>query len=533
MRDLQGKRIAVYARYSTDRQNVASIADQVRVCREYAARRAGAVDEALIFKDRAISGTSAARPGLQNLLETVRSGLIDVVLTEDLSRIGRNVGNNDRFFSDMQESGARLIAINDGFDTGERKSRMLGAIKSAMAADYIDELKDRTKRGMDGLFMAGMSTGGKTYGYHSVPAADGTDRKRLVIEEAQAKVVLRIFTLYAEGLSQNRIAKALNTDGIPSPRGGKWGHLTIRAMVQNEVYSGVVVFNRRAWWRDPQSGKRRKVERPSSEWQCREEPSLRIVPEELWQQTRDRVQRDAKTYTQGKRPKKTHPLSGLLQCALCGSQMIIAGNSRYYRCSSAQKGHGCENRRSLPERAIRTWLLDKIIEVAGEAELLREIRAGLAQAIGTHHRNLKHELAERQTSLTNVKRRLSKVIDLIVDGDNSVAMREKRAELEEQAELLRQVARRLEAQLNQVLELPTAEQLQAFLKGLPELVLRKPQEAKELLSLMLTGPLECTPPDKKGGDYTIGFQLSSDWVITTNSRLVGREFASGGCGDRI
>ena len=84
-----------------------------------------------------------------------------------------------------------------------------------------------------------------------------------------------------------------------------------------------------------------------------------------------------------------------------------------------------------------------------------------------------------------------------------------------------------------MLELPTAEQLQAFLKGLPELVLRKPQEAKELLSLMLTGPLECTPPDKKGGDYTIGFQLSSDWVITTNSRLVGREFASGGCGDRI
>ena len=121
MSDLQGKRIAAYARSSTD-QGAASIADQLRVCHEYARCRGGIVDEALTFTEHGVGGLSTARSGLQDLQNAVSSGLLDVVLTEDLSRIGRSVANNERLLNELSRAGARVIAINDGFDSEERNA---------------------------------------------------------------------------------------------------------------------------------------------------------------------------------------------------------------------------------------------------------------------------------------------------------------------------------------------------------------------------------------------------------------------------
>src|SRR5262249_24226634 len=117
--ELKGRRVVAYARYSTDRQNPRSIDDQVRVCREFIERNGGKLADHLVFSDAAISGTSTIRPGFQALFEAVRTGAVDVVITEDLSRIGRDVGNNDRILKSFRTWGARLLAINDGIDTGQ------------------------------------------------------------------------------------------------------------------------------------------------------------------------------------------------------------------------------------------------------------------------------------------------------------------------------------------------------------------------------------------------------------------------------
>ena len=106
-------------------------------------------------------------------------------------------------------------------------------------------------------------------------------------------------------------------------------------MLRNDVYAGVVIYNRRQWVRDSTTGKRSYVERPRSEWRKQERPELRIIDAATWHETQARIGAVAKQYKQGPRKFSTFPLSGLLVCGACGAQLTITGTGkRYYFCSA-------------------------------------------------------------------------------------------------------------------------------------------------------------------------------------------------------
>ena len=139
--------------------------------------------------------------------------------------------------------------------------------------------------------------GGRSYGYTSAIAEDGRGR-RMVIDDKEAAVVRWVFEQFADGHSTRHIAHQLNARGTPSARGGTWAVSALQGssgkglgMLNNELYAGRVVWNRRQWLKDPETGRRRYVERPQSEWQTREAPELRIVSAELWQRVQDRARR--------------------------------------------------------------------------------------------------------------------------------------------------------------------------------------------------------------------------------------------------
>jgi site-specific DNA recombinase len=79
--------VAIYARYSSELQSEASIEDQIRRARDVIARAGGDPDRAMVFPDYAMSGASMVRPGLEALLRAVDEKKVDVILTEDISRI--------------------------------------------------------------------------------------------------------------------------------------------------------------------------------------------------------------------------------------------------------------------------------------------------------------------------------------------------------------------------------------------------------------------------------------------------------------
>lgn len=503
MRRLEGQRVAIYARYSTDRQNPRSIEDQVRLCSERVRDMGGTI--AQVFSDAAISGSIGERPGLDALKAGVRAGRFTVVVCEDMSRIGRDTEHVSGVMKRFASWGARLIALNDGVDT-EHGGKLLGGLKAVLGEVALDEIRARTRRGMDGCHEQGKPTGGRAYGYRTV---DG----RRVIDEREAATVRRVFEQHIAGVGQREIAERLNRDGIPSARGGKWAHTAVRAMVRNPLYAGVVLFGQREWSRDVETGRRRAKKREQRDVRRRTDPSLAIVDAETWEAAQSRARTVAAAAKQSRRGKRGYPLSGLLACDVCGSAMTIVAGGRYYRCSSRQTGKGCANGASLAEAAIRGWLIEQVVEGLGTGAVLDGLREEIARSFGDHDRRIRSELQERRAQLSRTETAAGKLYDLMAEGAASPTLRAKIKEREDHAELQRAAIAVLEHRLGRVPVLPSREQLAGFLRALPRLVAEEPSEARAILGRLCAGLVRCRPPERRGEPYWADVTLCAEGLV--------------------
>ena len=105
-------RVALYARYSTDLQSDASVEDQLRICRTRAEREGWTVVES--YSDRAISGASLIRPGIQALMEDAGRRRFDVVLAEALDRLSRDQEDIAALFKRLRFAGVSIVTIAEG-----------------------------------------------------------------------------------------------------------------------------------------------------------------------------------------------------------------------------------------------------------------------------------------------------------------------------------------------------------------------------------------------------------------------------------
>lgn len=260
-------RAVLYARFSTDQQREASIDDQYRACE----RTAVGANLRIVgrFEDRGISGGTAERPGYQALLAAARAGDFDVIVTEDISRLWRSMSEFGPRSAELSDLGVHLLTVV-GDDTRRDGYGLILGIKSAIAEHQRREISYRTRRGLEGLALAGKSTGGRCYGYR-----DG------VISPGEASMVRYIFEVAATGASLAHIASLLTN--VPGPRGGRWNRSTIHAILRNSRYTGAVVWGAtesKGGARD--SRLKRRVERPDGPVVARRDESLRIVTDELF-----------------------------------------------------------------------------------------------------------------------------------------------------------------------------------------------------------------------------------------------------------
>src|SRR5262245_41775516 len=120
---LKGKRIVTYARYSTDLQRDTSIEDQQRELRRFIQGNEGSDSATTHLCDRAESGASLDRAGMQELLGLVRSRRVDVIVTEDMSRIARSNADSMTFLRELEFFNVRLIGVATGFDSSQPSAR--------------------------------------------------------------------------------------------------------------------------------------------------------------------------------------------------------------------------------------------------------------------------------------------------------------------------------------------------------------------------------------------------------------------------
>ena len=186
------------------------------------------------------------RPGLQDLLAEARAGLFDVVVAEALDRLSRDQEDVAGIFKRLRFLGIAIHTLAEGEIT-----ELHVGLKGTMNALYLKDLAQKTRRGLEGRVRAGRSAGGLCYGYR-VAKRTGADGERVrghrEIDAAEAAIVRRIFAEFAAGTSPRTIAKRLNAEGVPGPRGKAWRDTAIRGhrtrgtgIVNNELYVGRLV----------------------------------------------------------------------------------------------------------------------------------------------------------------------------------------------------------------------------------------------------------------------------------------------------
>lgn len=287
------KRVVIYARYSTDQQNPASIETQIDLGTSFVQERGWTLCRT--FVDAGVSGASFdTRPGLQAALKGAREGAFDVLLCLTLDRLSRDLEHSAKVLKLLHFHEIELWTVHG---SSQVSSMELG-LRAVLNSEMLEQVRYRTREGMKTLAKKGRVPGGICYGYaiKRVVGADGEPIRGLRdINPDEAGVIVWIFEQYAKGYSPDLIAEKLNKKGVVGPRGKVWRGAAIRGhrrrgtgILNNELYIGRLVFNRLAYRKNPVS--ERRVSRLNSPEHhiVQEVPALRIVPDTLWKKVKRR-----------------------------------------------------------------------------------------------------------------------------------------------------------------------------------------------------------------------------------------------------
>lgn len=321
-------RAALYLRLSRDDAGAGesvSIGGQRALLRSYAADHGWTV--AGEYVDDGFSGTSFRRPGLERLLADVEAGRVDLVLTKDLSRLGRDyIRTGELAEVYFPSRHVRYIAVNDGFDT-EGPDSGLAPFQNVVNEMYARDASKKIRSALAVRRAQGRYVGSLApYGYRKDPA----DRNRLLPDPPAAAVVGEIFAWAAAGTGPGEIARRLNGRGTacpalhragrrPGPDGPVWTASTVSKLLRNPTYLGCTA-----------QGRTRK---PSFKAKVRE-----AVPREGWavvEGTHPALV-DGETFLLAARRRGSRSgagrfrnrLAGLVKCGACGGAMVSTGTRR-------------------------------------------------------------------------------------------------------------------------------------------------------------------------------------------------------------
>ena len=249
--------VALYIRLSKEDENEGpsqSVTNQKSLLEEFVQQHRLSVYDTYV--DDGWSGTNFDRPDFRRMIGDIEAKKINMVITKDLSRLGRDyimTGHYmERYFPEKR---VRYISLLDGIDTGvESSANDITPFRAIMNDMYAKDISKKIKSVKRDKQRKGQFIGGKpVYGYKMHP----TEKNKIVIDEETAPMVRRIFGMALAGMSCRQIASQLNTEGVPTPATyaglmvpnpgpytGLWSSERISDMLQNETYIGNMVQGR-------------------------------------------------------------------------------------------------------------------------------------------------------------------------------------------------------------------------------------------------------------------------------------------------
>ncbi len=344
--DVKPYQAAVYARLSFESEankERDTVETQIAYIRDFIEGQDDMV-EAGVYADVSVTGTTFDRPEFDRMMQDIRAGKINTVITRDLSRLGRNyveAGNYiERVFPFLD---VRYIAVTDGFDSARQGADLSVPLKNIVNEYYSRDLSKKVKTGKKAIWMqGGYSEGTPPYGYQR--ADDGS--RRLVPDTGVSGIVVRIYQMFLDGMSYTQIANKLQEEGVLSPpkyrftkkgdtakaeKAREWHYAHVKEILTGEYYIGNIVHGKQT--RCLATG-RKNIHTAPEQWVRLEGVHEPLVDRETFEKVQQRVEavRRDTVEKRGRRPglpeKPENKLAGKIFCAECGSRMCL---KRHYR----------------------------------------------------------------------------------------------------------------------------------------------------------------------------------------------------------
>ena len=435
----QEVRAAIYCRLSKDDDlsgPSASIQNQrellCRYCEEQGWRVAG------IFQDDGFTGLNMDRPDFQKMLGAVERGMFDVILTKDLSRLGRNYLQTGQLIEEFfPKNKVRYIALNDAVDTNIEND--ITPFRNILNEMYSRDVSKKVHSSYLTKAKSGKFTGCLApFGYKKDPL----DKNRLIVDEDTAWIIRKIYDYARNGSGPNRIRRRLEDEEIPcpawwnrqkglrdhitkfereDPERGRfvWDFTTIKEILSNPVYIGAIAsqkVNYRfkiGWMGD----KRRE------EWIIVEGMHEAIIDRDTY----DIVQEKVKSRKRADAWGNFSLFAGLVKCGQCGSTMNIRranqkGNDRIYTCSRYNKygkAHCTQHR--IKYDTLYSIVLEQIRScaekaLADEQEAAEQLRENCQADEQAERLLIEQSIAEDSERIDALERIISRVYEDMVAG---------------------------------------------------------------------------------------------------------------------
>ena len=420
---------ALYCRLSRDDNlegDSNSIQNQKLILQKYADENG--FQNTRFYVDHGYSGANFNRPAFEQMMDDMSNGDIAVIITKDLSRLGRNQLHTGLYIEEIFPSNdVRYIAVNDNVDTKYENSNELVPFKNLFNEWHVRDCSRKVRNVVNAKAQRGIRVGTRApYGYRKGATKDSP----LLVDEEAAAVVKRIFAMCAGGMGPSQIAKQLKKEHIYSPsmyaytkfgtshsglnteRPYNWTGDMVADMLQNMVYLGHTVNLR---YSTKSYKDKKRCERPKSEWLIFEHTHEALVDQETW----DIVQEVRSHKRRRTNMDEQNMFSGLVYCADCGFKMRnqverftykdgTPGRYSSFICGNySRSGKGACTIHTIYENVLTQLVLEDIREKARFAEYDPEQL--VRQIIRLKDKEAKSRLSSCEQELKTYTARLSEL----------------------------------------------------------------------------------------------------------------------------
>ncbi|MFH1189527.1 MAG: recombinase family protein [Candidatus Omnitrophota bacterium] len=448
------KKAVGYIRRSTDKQEH-SLGDQKNAIEKYAEKNC--LELIRVYQDDAISGTSTnGRAGFNEMISVANNGNRDfgIILVWDIKRFSRGDSDEAGYYRhQLRQNGVEVIYISENLRGDDSDDLVLGTKQWLARQESKDKSRDSI-RGMLSRICKGLSSSGHPYAYYRqiinkngdiIQICKRGEKSRAINDEytklipgdiQEIKVVRRIFDLFAnKGMGKRLIAKELNKDKIPSPRGKQWGLCAMDYILSNPIYIGNLAYNRTSkakfhriintgkGFEAQYKGKVAKVKteryRNREQWIIIENAVEGIISKQLFEKVQAlRLQRVKDKSFSGKATTSNYMWTGLLKCKYCGKAMCGRnvktkyGRVYFYACYQCEEG-GQHKRCSVSMMELDAALLTRIKERFFNSDRLNSTLKAIKSKLIEHGQGAKVAHEDIEKKLKDNEINIDKLLDNI------------------------------------------------------------------------------------------------------------------------